>query len=356
MTIASIGVTLPNDNRGVESGVDRRAFLLATMGGFAGASLPAAQSGVTRPNVSEKVCPLGTITPIAADGHRGLAVLRKPPGAGPSPAIVWCHGGITTVPLSRLGATARELALGSRFLAAGYVFVAPTYRSRDVDLQTMTSIEDGLAVVEYVRGLPFVDARSVIIGGCSGGGDLALHVASRTSVCAVLAEEPASVLMTGVFNNSAPKRGERYTPEDGFFIVEDGRRYYTPALQQRFREKLARITASILIVQGDVGDGPIDLDGPGRNRFNAEVLIPELRATGKRVEVKVYPGQAHCFCSASGAPRPEGRTAPASWPAAALAAFQDMDMFCRRHVGTQPRAIDAAMVTYETVREGPIRR
>jgi hypothetical protein len=172
----------------------------------------------------------------------------------------------------------------------------------------------------------------------------------------VLAEEPATVLMTGVFNSSAPKRGERYTPEDGFFIFEDGRRYYTANLQQRSREKLSRIGAPILIVQGDVGAGPIDLDGPGRNRFNAEVLIPELRATGRRFEVKAYSGQAHCFCSASGAPRPEGRAAPASWPAAALEAFQDMDAFCRRYVSSQPKAIDAALVTYEAVREGPIAR
>ena len=124
-------------------------------------------------------------------------MLRKPPGDGPFPVIVWFHGGITAVPLARLESTARDLATGSRFLAAGYAFVAPTYRSRDVDLQTTDSVEDGLAVVEYLRKLSFVDRRSIVVGGCSGGGDLALHVASRTGVCAVVAEEPASVLMSG---------------------------------------------------------------------------------------------------------------------------------------------------------------
>ena len=335
--------------------IDRRSFLFTAAGMVIGTRIARAQSAVTRPVVSEKACPLETITPVAADGHRGLAVLRKPPGAGPFPVIVWFHGGIATVPLARLEATARDLATGSRFLAAGYVFVAPTYRSRDVDLQTTDSVEDGLAVVEYLGKLPFVDRQSIVVGGCSGGGDLALQVAARTSVCAVVAEEPAIVLMSGIFNNSVPKRGERYTPEDAFFLMEDGRRYYTAELQKSFRAKLAKLDAPILIVQGDVGEGPIAGDGPGRNRFNADVLIPELRATRRQFDVKIYHEQAHCFCSASGAPRPGGAAAPASWPAAASEAFRDIDAFCRRHVRTKPKALDAGLVTYEPVRTGPVR-
>ena len=50
----------------------------------------------------------------------------------------------------------------------------------------------------------------------------------------------------------------------------------------------------------------MNVDGPGRNRFNADVLIPELRATHRRFDVKIYHEQANCFCSASGAP-PTGR-------------------------------------------------
>jgi acetyl esterase/lipase len=259
------------------------------------------------------------------------------------------------VPAGRLENTARDMATPSRLLAAGYVFVAPTYRSRDVDLQTRDSVADGTAVVAHLHTLPFVDRRSIVVAGCSGGGDLALQVAMSTTVCAVVAEEPASVLMTGVFDNGVPKRGERYTPEDGFHLMENGRRYYSADLQRKFRAKLAAMDAPILIVQGDVGDGPVDTDGPGRNRFNAEVLIPELREAGKQVEVKVYPEQAHCFCSASGAPRPGGRAAPASWPAAALHAFEDIDAFCRRHVRTKPVALNAEWVTDEPVRTGPIR-
>ena len=95
-----------------------------------------------------------------------------------------------------------------------------TYRSRDVDLQSPVSLDDTLAVVEYVRALPYVDGKSVVMFGCSGGGDLALEVPTRTKVCAVVAEEPASMVMAGMFNNRVPKKGERYTPEEQ--LLHDG--------------------------------------------------------------------------------------------------------------------------------------
>jgi dipeptidyl aminopeptidase/acylaminoacyl peptidase len=331
----------------MEKQVDRRAFLVTTVTGLVGTRLLQAQSAVTRPVVSEKDCPLETIYPVAADGHRGLAVLRKPPGPGPFPAVVWFHGGLTTRPLVRLQGTARNLATGPRFLAAGYVYIASTYRSRDTDPQSTDTVDDALATVEHLHKLPFVDRQSIVVAGCSGGGDLALQVAARTDVCAVVAEEPASVVTTGLFNSTLPKRGERYIPPDAYFLSTDGRRHYTEEFQRTFRAKATRISAPILIVQGDVDREEIRI-----NRFNADVLIPELRALRKQVEVKTYPDQVHCFCDASGIPRQAEGTfarAPESWPAAALKAFQDIDVFCRRHVRTQPKALDAGLVSFAPV-------
>lgn len=337
-----------DDAHTIERSVDRRAFLITAALGLIGTRLRA-QSAITRPVVSEKACPLETIYPVAADGHRGLAVLRKPPGAGPFPVAIWFHGDITMRPLERLEEMARDLATGSRFLAAGYVFVAPTYCSRDIDPQTGESIDDAVAVVEHLRKLPFVDPQSIVVAGCSGGGDLALQAAARTNVAAVVAEEPASVLMSGVFHNKLPKKEERYTPADAMFLLEDGPRHLTPELRRTFRAKLAKVNAPIVIIQSDVDRREVPI-----NRFNADVLIPELRASSRQFDVRTYPGQAHCFCSASGLPRPRGRAAPASWPEAALKAFQDIDAFCQRHVRTRPRALDPALITYEPVRTGPV--
>src|SRR5262245_44468515 len=123
---------------------------MAALAGVGGRHIAEAQTPVTQPVVSEASCPLEVIAPVARDGHKGLAILRKPPGRGPFPVIIWLHGGITTFPLDRLQSYARDAATYTRLLAGGYVVVGPTYRSRDEDLQSPVSLADSLAAIEYV--------------------------------------------------------------------------------------------------------------------------------------------------------------------------------------------------------------
>jgi dipeptidyl aminopeptidase/acylaminoacyl peptidase len=287
----------------------------------------AAVESITHPVVSEDTSPVETISPVAEDGYRGHGLLRKPPGAGPFPAVVIIHGGLTTQSPERV----RELALGvqpSRFLAAGYAVAVITYRSRDHDPQSPVSAADAVAAVAYVRKHPSVDPDSVVVSGCSGGGDLALEVAAATDIAAIVPEEPASILLTGVFNKTFAKQGERYTPADSAPIYPDPKRYYTAEYQDRTRAKLARIRCPILIIQGD--QQPL-------NRFNAAVLIPELRAAGKTLEVITYPGEPHCFAF-------YGRGARTPRPAVAYKAFLDSDRFMRRYIRTQPKPIESRLV------------
>ena len=281
---------------------------------------------ITRPVVSEKTSPLEPIAPAAKDGFAGQAFLRKPPGEGPFPAVVLVHGGLATMATDRLREYVVANALPSRFLAAGYVVATITYRSRNVDLQSRVSMDDSLAAVEYLQRLPYVNAASVGIFGCSGGGDLALAVAAEKPVAAIVAEEPASILFTGVFDNTFRKAGERYTPGDSAPIFEDAKRYYTEEHQRLTREKIARIQSPILIVQGDVKTRL------AVNDFNAAILIPELQFAHKSVEVITYPGQPHCF-------------AMGSQSASAWKAFRDSDAFFRRYVATQPKPIDPGLIT-----------
>lgn len=84
----------------------------------------------------------------------------------------------------------------------------------------------------------------------------------------------------------------------------------------------------ILILQGD--QDPL-------NRFNGQVLIPELRAMGKALEVNTYPGEPHCFAFLGSGPR-------SPHAAVALKAFQDAETFFRRHVGTKPKPMDTSQV------------
>ncbi len=286
-------------------------------------------ASVTRPVISEDTSPVEAIAPVARDGYRGQGFLRKPPGPGPFPAVVVIHGGLVTLPTERV----KEYALGiqpSRFLAAGYVVAVITYRSRDDDPQSTVSLADSLAAVAHVRQLPYVDRESVAVSGCSGGGDLALEVAAATDVAAIVAEEPASVLLTGVFNTSLPKQGERYAPADAAALSADPKRYYTAEYQSRTRAKLGKIRSPILILQGDQQQ---------INHFNATVLLPELRSAGKTLEVVTYPGEPHCFAFYGGGPRTPR-------PAAALKAFEDSDRFVRKYLRTRARPLEPRLVKH----------
>jgi dipeptidyl aminopeptidase/acylaminoacyl peptidase len=272
---------------------------------------------------------------VARDGYRGEGFLRKPPGDGPFPAVVVIHPGLVRWPTDLLRQVSMS-ALPSRFLAAGYVVATVTYRSRDVDPQSRVSLDDSVAAVEYLQKLPYVNAASLAVYGCSGGGDLAIAVAAERRVAAVAAEEPASILFTGVFNTTSPKAGERYTPQDSAPLFVNPRQHYTSDHQRETRAKIAKIQSPTLIVQGDVKT-PLAV-----NDFNAAVLIPELRAAGKSVDVITYPGMPHCFALG-----PPGATE--AMAASAAKAFQDMEAFFRRHIATPPKPVDPTLITQAPV-------
>ncbi|MBL8291503.1 MAG: dienelactone hydrolase family protein, partial [Bryobacterales bacterium] len=289
---------------------------------------------VTRPAISEEVASLEVITPVAKDGHEGVGFLRKPPGKGPFPAVVLFPGSLGGQPAEQM----KSIALGtwaSRYLAAGYVVATITYRARHIDPQSVDAVEDVLAVIEHLRKLSYVDPKSIVLNGSSGGGDLALSVAAATDLAAIVPEEPAAFLFTGIYNKQFPKKGDVYTASDAEPIRADPKKYYTPEYQKLTREKIARIKCPILIIQGDrpkLGSG---LNGV--NQFNKEITIPELRAAGKTLEVKTYPGEPHSFAFFS---TPE-RTPR---PAVARKAFEDVNAFLRKHLRTKPSPMDPSLV------------
>ena len=310
---------------------------------------------VTRPVISEDISPLVRIGPIATDGYQGEGFLRRPPGEGPFPAVVLIHGGLSRLPTEVI----RQFALrpyASRFLEAGYVVAVITYRSRDRDpaSQSPQAIADALAAVDYVKSLPYVDPSSVVVNGSSGGGDLTLEVAAATDVAAIAPEEPASLLMAGIFTADLAAefaeriatilaaggggrgrgrgRGGAMTVDDLLGDTDLVQLYAEAGENETLTEKVARIRSPILIIQG----GALS----GLNRFNEEIVVPTLQKAGKSVEVRTYPGEVHGFAFNDRSER----------PAMVLRAFEDIDAFFRRHLQTQPSPIDPVLVEHLSLR------
>ena len=231
----------------------------------------------------------------------------------------------------------KELALGtwtSRFLATGYVVAVTTYRSRDVDPQTRDSLEDVLATIDHLRKLSYVDSKSIVVTGCSGGGDLALAVAVETDVAVIVPEEPASVFFTGIFNKNMPKKGERYVPEDGAPITADPKRYYTAEMPDTHAgqgredsvpdpDHSGGLAPAQPVQRGDPASGTENgrEDGGG---LHVQRRTPLLRLFQHTLELPPHAAPPH--------------------PDVARQAFEDVDGYLRKQLKTKPAPIDPDLV------------
>lgn len=282
---------------------------LALLSGSLACGQETKQTPTLRPTVSKEACPTIEITATAKDGKEAVAMMRKPPGAGPFPAVIYFHGGSSTFTRENLESELQGQTL-SRFLAAGYVVVAGTYRPvRQMD----NAIMDGVAIVEHVKTIAGVDRKSVVIWGDSGGGSLAFDIAATISVCAITVHEPATILFARVGSGS-----------DRRASILDPKSVYTPEAQKRTRAKIQKIGCPIFLPHGDVH--PI-------NKFNNEITIPEFRAEGRTLEVKLYPGENHGFTHRS--------VATLDGP---KRFFDDCDAFFKRHLPTQPKPIEKSLI------------
>ncbi len=295
------------------------AALALALGCYAGAA------EVSFPLISEDRIPVMEIRLT----ETAYGAIRKPPGLGPFPAIVFLHGGLGQSSMANLRQNAVQLPAQARFLAWGYVTVTATRRAIRHDPQDRGVVDDTLALVRAVREVPFVDAESVALYGGSGGGTLALEVASVSDeLAAIVAGEPATIIYMEMFtrdhvildDDGKPTRDRRWD-----VMNQGAKALYTEKIREITRRKLAGLTTPTLILHGDQH---------ALKRFNLGVFIPEMEALGKPVTVKLYPGEPHGFYWG------QGRD-----PAQALIANKDADAFLRKHLRVMTRPVNPSFTT-----------
>lgn len=249
--------------------------------------------------------------------------IRKPPGDGPFPAIVFLHGGLGQSSMANLRASWVRQPTQARFLAWGYVTVTATRRSIRHDPQDPAVVKDTLDVVRAVQELPYVDAESVALYGGSGGGTLALEAASASdALAAIVAGEPATIIYMGMFTKDHIVFGDdgKPTGDRRWDVMNaDAKALYTDSIRQRTRKKLASLSTPTLILHGDVH---------ALQDFNLGVFVPEMEALGKPVTVRTYPGEPHGFYWGRGHD-----------PAKALEANEDAHAFLQKHIRVQPSPV-----------------
>jgi dienelactone hydrolase len=219
-----------------------------------------------------------TITTTAPNGasEQIPAMLSKPDGPGPFPAVVIMHD-CSGLGFASSGAPGRWAA---ELVQRGYVVVIPDSFSsrghaggvctvplpqRRADVSPARRARDAYAALAYVRALRYVDGRRVgIMGGSHGG---------STTLAAMIA--PAS--------DAAPLAAEKRA---GFAA---GVALYPGCAAPRSATGAYKPIAPLLILVGEKDDWtPAE---PCRK------LTEASRAAGYPVAIKVYPGAHHSFDS-----------------------------------------------------------
>jgi dienelactone hydrolase len=230
--------------------------------------------------VSEAQSPIERTYIKSKDGLYVAAAIRKPKGSGPFPAIIVFHGAPGGRGLEQLVGWSRGDHGGpvwERFLQEGFVVVVADYRGGDMNsvsapaADKVTAIDDGIAVIEHVKQLAYVDAARISLYGVSLGGNLVLFLASKVpTLRSIVAGAPAPIWFLG---HTLPANGPR--PDFAKLSADEA----------IAKANIAPIATPILIQVG-TADRLLELD---------QVLHEQLVKHGKKVRMEIYEHGYHDF-------------------------------------------------------------
>jgi len=233
--------------------------------------------------VSEADSPVQRTYIKTQDGLYVAAAIRKPKGAGPFPAIIIWHGAPGGRGMEQLVGWSRGDTGGpvwERFLQEGYVVVVADYRGGDWNLMSVpstsgliTSIDDGLSIIQYVKGLEYVDGNRLSLYGVSLGGNLVMQLISRVPVHRAIVGAPAAMWFLGMQFPQNPDTGA------------NALRNMKPD-PEIARKNIEPIKTPVLILVGKDDS----LHGMAR------ILHDLLAAAGKSVRLEIYDHGYHDFC------------------------------------------------------------
>jgi dipeptidyl aminopeptidase/acylaminoacyl peptidase len=241
--------------------------------------------------VSERDSPIQQAYIKAKDGVYIAAAIRKPRGEGPFPAIVMFHGAPGGRGMEQITGWSRGDHGGpvwERFLQEGYAVIVADYRGGDFNLMNspsmngmVTAIDDGITVIEHVRGLPYVDRARLSVYGVSLGGNLVLFLASKIpDLHTVIVGAPAPMWFLGIQMPAGGARPDLSTLRPDRDVAS---------------ANIAPIVTPILMLVG-TADPLLAID---------RTLHEELASRGKSVRMEIYEHGYHDFVLG-----PQGHTRP----------------------------------------------
>ena len=240
------------------------------------------------------------------DGVYAPIGLRRPPGNGPFPIVLFASGngggGMAVV----RDFTQNRSWTQEQFLKAGYAVAWMRYRAevdyaydkigklvedrrqkRQLLNRGPLEYEDVISVVEYVKTLPAIDPNRIGYMGMSHGGEMAFKIASEYhGVRAMIASEPAA----HEFLRLRPDASARINPATGLLDVER-------MLMRDIEAVRARITPDVARKRMRTIQTPIFVQGRNSDELQGifRVCYELLVELGKEAQWKSYEHAVHGF-------------------------------------------------------------
>jgi dienelactone hydrolase len=260
---------------------------------------------VTEP-VKDSPIPVDLMLVEMIDGLYAPIGLRKPPGKGPFPLVLFASGngggGMAWV----RDATQNKSWTQEQFLSAGYAVAWLRYRAevdyaydkigklvedrrqrRQLLNRGPLEYEDVISIVDYLKTLPYVVADRIGYMGMSHGGEMAFKIASEYhGVAAMVASEPAA----HEFLRLKPDATAHINPATGLLDVES-------MLMRESGKVRARITEDVAKARMAPIKTPIFVQGRNTDELQGifRVCYDLLVELGKDAQWATYEHDVHGF-------------------------------------------------------------
>jgi dienelactone hydrolase len=232
--------------------------------------------------------------------------LRKPPGRGPFPLVLFASGNGGRGMAWVRDYTQNRSWTQEQFLAAGYAVAWLRYRAevdyaydkigkliedkrqgRQLLNRGPLEYEDVISIVEHLKTLPHIAADRIGYMGMSHGGEMALKIASEYhGIRAMIACEPAA----HEFLRLRPDATAQINPETGLLNVEKMLMREADKVRPRITEDVARARLAPI-------DTPILVQGRNSDELQGifRVCYDLLRELGKETAWATYEHDVHGF-------------------------------------------------------------
>lgn len=222
-------------------------------------------------------------------GVKVEAFVSKPVDSGKYPLLLGCHGGYVE-PLAKSHVSSPDSPSDLAQQNALYVDVEPLYRGYNGSGGTVQNVSqntlDAENAITAAETFSDVQSHDVYVGGTSMGGEVALMLAERPDVKAVVAVSPfVGWSITGAWamknaNQSALAVDLWQQAIDTYGPVNANAPIY-----KRESPDIAKIKAPVLILQGTA-----DKNVPWQT---VQIFVNDMKRAKKKVEFQLYPGGDH---------------------------------------------------------------